>query len=519
MLIKGLALPSNSRSCRDDIKLVKCGKISSILKPLRVSLHRTLEAEPEKGFTKAINWRIGRKKKYILALGIIAVILISCFTFLSLKSNPKANVILPQNNNSTTTPSPTAHPKPKSSPLPNIIRIISGINGAVQADTQPKPPGLIESSQGMNTTVWTEVAENAWAFFKPGVGVDQVTGLPYAGGTGFKAFTDWDLGAYIQAVIDAQEIGVIPTNGTWGSDNRLNMVLSFLENRPLNNTTGWPFWFYDATNGKGYLENSTYASDGVDVVDTGKLLVALSNLINYNSSLTTRIDSLVWNVNQNRSNYASLLPIIKNNSGSNSLYAYYCWTGFESFWPQQDNIPNQIMTNISNSSTISTYNITLPDTPITCEPLLMSIFELNNSHPELTSLIKEVYQASEAYYEATGSYAAFSEGSSPGNGYVYEWVVAPNGSTWQITNSSMYYYNGMNPVIFYKVAFGFLALYNTTFARSMVTSLEQALPTPTNGYFDGMDTGKSLDAGSPGSDTNSLILDAALYYIQNNPDS
>jgi len=53
----------------------------------------------------------------------------------------------------------------------------------------------------------------------------------------------------------------------------------------------------------------------------------------------------------------------------------------------------------------------------------------------------------------------------------------------------------------------------------MVTSLEQALPTPTNGYFDGMDTGKSLDAGSPGSDTNSLILDAALYYIQNNPDS
>ena len=53
----------------------------------------------------------------------------------------------------------------------------------------------------------------------------------------------------------------------------------------------------------------------------------------------------------------------------------------------------------------------------------------------------------------------------------------------------------------------------------MVIALEQALPTPTNGYYDGMDTRGTLDAGSPGSDTNSLILDAALYYIQNNPNN
>jgi hypothetical protein len=77
----------------------------------------------------------------------------------------------------------------------------------------------------------------------------------------------------------------------------------------------------------------------------------------------------------------------------------------------------------------------------------------------------------------------------------------------------------MNPVIFYKAAFGFLSLYNSTYALYMVISLEKALPTPTNGYYDGMDAGKTLDAGNPGSDTNSLILDAALYYIQNNPNN
>ena len=372
----------------------------------------------------------------------------------------------------------------------------------------------------MNTTVWKEVAQTAWAFFQPGVGVDTKTGLPFAGGVGFRAFTDWDLGAYIQAIIDAQEIGVVTVNGTWGSCNRINMVLTFLENRPLNATTNWPFWFYNATDGQGFLENSTYASDSINIVDTGALLVALNNLRIYNYSLTARIDNFVWNVNDNRSNYSSLVPSIMADASSNGIYGYYCWSGFASFWPNQlSSVPSQIMTNIENSPTVITFNVKLPDTAITCEPLLLSIFELNNSNPELMNLMKQVYAAQEAYYEATGVYAAWSEGSSPGNGYVYEWVVAPNGRTWQITNSTTYYFNDVSPVIFTKVAYGFLALYNSTYAENMVIALEKALPAPTNGYYGGMDTSGTLETGTPSSETNSLILDAALYYIQNNPNN
>jgi hypothetical protein len=466
------------------------------------------------------NWRISRRRKYLLALAIIFVIIISCFAFLPWKNNPKASVILPQSDNSSSpTPSPTAQPKSTSTPLPNIPQIISTITEKVTASVPSRTPGIIEAGGGMNSTVWTEVAQNAWAFFQPGVGVNNITGLPFAGGLDFQAFTDWDLGAYIQAVIDAQEIGIINASGTWGSYNRLNMVLTFLENRPLNKTTGWPFWFYNATDGQGYKENSTYASNGVDIVDTGKLLVALNNLRLYNSTLfRLRINNLVFDVNGNRSNYASLVPYIKSEAGSNSIYAYYCWSGFASFWPTQlGSIPIQIMTNIANSPTITTYNVTLPDTAITCEPLLLSVFELNNSNPELMHLMKQVYAAQEAYYFATRDYAAFSEGSSPYNGYIYEWIIAPNGNTWQITNTTQFYFNKMNPVIFSKAAFGLLSLYNTTYALSMVITLERALPTPTKGYYDGIDTSGTKDAGNPGSDTNSLILDAALYYIQNNP--
>ena len=130
--------------------------------------------------------------------------------------------------------------------------------------------GLIESGQPVNSAVWLGVADNAWAYFQPGVGVDANTGLPYAGGIYFKGLTDWDLGVYIQAVIDAQEIGLISTNGTLGSYTRLDKVLSYLENRPLNETTHYPFWFYDATTGKDYHSLSETATGTVDIVDTGR---------------------------------------------------------------------------------------------------------------------------------------------------------------------------------------------------------------------------------------------------------
>ena len=129
----------------------------------------------------------------------------------------------------------------------------------------------------------------------------------------------------------------------------------------------------------------------------------------------------------------------------------------------------------------------------------------------------QVYLANEAYYNATRQYAAFSEGNSPTVAITYdEWVVLPNGDTWEITESGSSAYLNINPIIYNKVAFSFLALYNTTFARNMVVYLEQILPDPSSGYTDGADNSGNL-VSMVGSNTNGLILDAALYYIQNNP--
>jgi hypothetical protein len=432
----------------------------------------------EKPSHKPGQWRFGRKAKYALAIVVAAILLIS-FSAAVYSSNSECSRWL-------------------------------GID-FVPSNHQ-NSAGLVVSGQPVSSSVWLGVAANAWAYFQPGVGVDPNTGLPYASGTNFEAFTAWDLGVYIQAVLDAQKLGLVNTGGSWGSSARLEKVMSFLENRPLNACTGYPYWYYDATTGQDYRPLSDKETGVVDSADTGRLFVALNNLRIYNSSLTLTIDSIVYN----QSDYAALLPTVAEDATSSNIYSYYIDSGFASFWPQQvGNVPNEVIDNIVSLQNVTTFGISLPDATITTEPMLCAIFELNGNNTELNGLMKQVYLAHEAYFDATGKYVAFSEGNSFTSQYLYEWVVAPNGQTWKITSTLPNLYLNLNPIIYTKVAFSFLALYNSTFAQNLVIYLQNMLPNPTaNGYCDGANSNGQTVPGT-GCNTNGLILDAALYATHN----
>ena len=503
--------------------LVNYKKVCSFLGVRFVSLQASLEAERKKGFFKQNRWRFSRKAKGLIVFAIITVMLISIFAFLPKLNNSTSN-------NPTASPSDTSqgtnNQTSNSNALSALVQAISNVVGsAAQAFSPPKAPGVIASAQTINSTVWLAVAANAWQYFQPGVGVDSTTGLP------LTYFTDWDLGVYIQAVIDAQKIGLIGTDGSWNSSDRLNKVLTFLENRELNATTNYPYWFYQATDGKDYHALSDLATGTVDVVDTGRLFVALNNLRNYDANLTSRINNIVYNNNVvdnnkivnitngqgNRSDYTALVPGIKSDIlASTSIYSYYFDSGFASFWP--NDLPNAstILNNILNAGNVTTpQGVLLPKASILGDPLLCSVFELNNNDSRLMALAYQVYLAHEAYYNATGQYRAFSEGPSLTGQWVYEWVVLPDNRTWVVLDQRNQDFN-MTPVIYTKVAVGFLAIYNTTFAKNMCVYLENALPDPVQGYCEGVDESGTL-LTRVGCNTNGLILDAALYAMQNNP--
>jgi hypothetical protein len=465
--------------------------------------------------------KMSMKAKSILAIGLVLIMLVSVFAWLSTGTQSKPSTIQLVSNGTIATPSPTCQQsanqtKVSTGILGEIGRMINEEISVIFAPT--RPPGLIESSQNTSSAMWKEVAAVAWRYFQPGVGVDPNTGLPRGGGTDAPNFTDWDLGVYIQAVIDANKIGLIGNDGAWNSSARLETVVKFLETRELNSTTNYPYWFYQASDGKSYRANSDFATSSVDVVDTGRLFVALNNLRIYNSSLAPRVNNIVlFGQIYNRSNYAAIVPGIKSDSlGSTSIYAYYICSGFAGFWPNElSGAPGRILNNILSSGNVTTNGVSLPRAAILGDPLLCSVFELNNNNSQLMSVTRQIYLAHEAYYDATGQYRAFSEGGSLSSSWTYEWVVLPDNRTWVILDSKGLDYN-ISPIIYTKISLGFFAIYNTTYARDMAVFLEQSLPDPSRGYCEGVDESGAVLTGI-GLHTNGLIIGAAKYGIQNNP--
>ena len=489
-------------------------KIRSLLALSFGSLIASVEAGGKKiSFKKP--WQFNRKTKGILVLAVIAIMLVSIFVFL-----PKANQTpFPPLATDDPTASPIATAQPTRTPAPNpwsqATRLIPDIPQII-APPIPKPPGTIQTAGGMNSSVWREVAVNAWNYFQPDTGVDPKTGLPYAGGTDSPNFTDWDLGVYVQAVIDANKTGLIGMDGDWTASARLEKVVSFLETRALNNYS-YPFWFYQARDGKDYKANSDSATGPVDAIDTGRLFVALNNLKAFNSSLSTRINNIVYNTNGNRSDYHALVANVKSESvGSNSIYFYYVACGFSAFWPRElSGDPDQILTNIINSGNVTTpEGAQVPKAGILGDPLYCSVFDVGNIS-KLMTIAYQAYHAHEAYYGATGQYRAFSEGASLSDHWTYEWVVMPDGRTWVVLDEKNNPF-GINPIIYTKIAFSFLAIYNSTYSLNMSIYLEQTLPDPTRGYGEGVDESGIQLSGS-GLNTNGMILGAANYAIKNSP--
>lgn len=453
-----------------------------------------------------------KPEKCIIALTIVAILLVSAFGFL-IEANKNLPTVEAVSNEPTPSPSPTqtTNPTSTSTPKPTVTRapprvsnpatIISVLPAATQ-----KQPGIVESSLQMTDDVWKAIAANAWKYYQAGIGIDSTTGLP-AAGIGYNHFTDWDLGVYIQAIIDAQKIGLIPKDGEWGASARLEKVMHFLETREINNITKVPFWFYNS-DGTGYK-----TQDNIDAIDTGTLFVALHNLKIYEPSLASRINNFVYNSDNNRTNYAALIPGVKCFNSSASVYAYYFACGFAYFWPDElATVPDQILNNMY-AGNVTTYNIVMPKADISCEPLLCAFFN-QPSNPRIQQLMNETYTAHEARYNATGEYVAFSEGVSPYE-FIWEWVVLANGDTWKITNGTTYIQT--NPFIYTKISLSFLAIYNTTFAKEMSIYLERVLPEPPNGYYEGADfnadRNNAVVLGSVGSNTNGLILAAARYAL------
>ncbi len=349
---------------------------------------------------------------------------------------------------------------------------------------------------------WVDLAEEAWRYFQPGKGVDATTGLSHAG-VDWPYFTDWDLGLYIQVIIDAEKLGLLAREGSWGGAERIETVLVFLESRELT-AEDLPYTWYDSRTGGRFGDAST------NVWDTGKLLVGLGNLKLYRPELAGRIDEIVYV----RTDYEPLASTVDGLAPSLNIYVYYCAKGFSYFWPERHTqVAEELLDYIMSAEKVETYGVELPKAHLISEPMLHAVFELKQD-TRLLELTRQVYLAHEARYEATGYYTAFSEGNTGliDPAYVYERVVEPDGQVWVIQRHSETEVD-ITPIVYFKVAVGFYAIYETEYAREMVEYLRSLLQEPGDGYMDGVDEDGRI-VRTVIDKTNGLIIGAARYAME-----
>ncbi len=349
---------------------------------------------------------------------------------------------------------------------------------------------------------WLAYAEIAWRYFENGVGVNSKTGLHHAS-KDWRRFTDWDLGTYIMAIIDAEKIGVLPKDGDWGADYRIQKIIDFLVTRQLSED-GLPYLMYDADTGGLPPEAGNLGE--TNVFDSGRLMVSLYHLKNHKPEHETLIDWII----HSKCNYTKLAT---NFPGGLNPEKYYIATGFSYFGFNNGRIQSALDSpqRMIDGPQLNIYNVSLPNVKLISEPILLAMFELDFSYV-FKEIAYRTYLVQEKRWESIGIYTAFTEGAINGPPYyIYEYIILPP-KTWLI-KSLRYGEHSFTPIIYLKAGLGFHALFQSNYTESLIQYLMPQLITE-YGFYDGVTEAEDIIYVLTDK-TNSLIINAARTRIEN----
>jgi hypothetical protein len=343
---------------------------------------------------------------------------------------------------------------------------------------------------------WLNIAKTAWNYFKPGVGISINAGLNYANQWWHRA-TDWDLAAYISAIISARKLNLIDENEF---KMRIEKILQFLETRKLS-PKGIPYLYYDSDIGEPAIDIESNPSDA------GKLLLALDSLRKFEPIYEERVIKIIQRNGIEK--IASDQKAWKTTSGA---YAHYIAIGFQKFkLANYSHIIEKIKfyEMIERMEEIKSYGISLPKSWITYEPILLEVYELNNTRAK--EFLEKLIQVSKLRFKETSRLSAFSEGAIDNQPYyIYEWIVANGHGTWIITDHEGKIIN-IPEVAFTKVALGIYAYEESDYSKLLIEKV-LILTITDNGFYEGI-----FEDGTPikilTDKTNSLILSIALQKL------
>ena len=353
------------------------------------------------------------------------------------------------------------------------------------------------SVQGQSSDDWLGWARVAWRYYQPGVGVNPSTGLHYAR-SDWHRFTDWDLGIYVHAILNAERLGLVARQGVedWGVDFRLEKVLRFLETRSITPTRE-PYMQYEAETGN---VPSDIQGKAAHPSDFGRLLLALDDLRRSRPDLASRIQSIV-------ARYDCGLITIDNWFAADDMYPFYASQGFHAFGFATPKLKD--LKSLGGGSFVDVYGELIPKAWVTSEPLLAAVLG-NRISPLYNDYCGRVFRAQEKRYRNTGVLTTFSEGVYPApHYYVYQWVVISTGETWCI-----YAANRVDgpAVVYTKIAFAFHAIYRNEYTATLMGYVSRLQSS--GGFYEGVMDNDRSTLPVLCDKTNGMILEAAGYALQ-----
>ena len=365
------------------------------------------------------------------------------------------------------------------------------------------------------TSDWKNWATTAWAYYAPGVGVNPTTGLHQAN-LAWPCFTGWDVAAYIFSIIYARKLGLITDNGGWQFNDRIQKVLTFLENRPLLPGTTTPFWAYRSDAINPYQSCPGFDSNPTDAADSGLLLGALDALRTFDSAYSTQVNTIFTLSKLTYAQFASVC-------NGPSYYGYLYCEGYRAFGY---NAP--VFSDVDNyaGGYVPVYGQSLPEIKTLSEPLVLEIL---TEHPSATFLdfANRAYLAQMGRWNGgSGPLTAWSEGAyAPSPNYIYEWILVKNQTTgtwqtWILADAGASTIYNVQPIAYTKVAFSYLAIYGeNSYTLALVNAAKQLASS--QGFGEGTFENGASAIGLWGSNTggfysdktNEIILAAAAHVV------
>jgi hypothetical protein len=257
-----------------------------------------------------------------------------------------------------------------------------------------------------------------------------------------------------------------------------------------------------------------------NVSDLGQLLIALHMLRTLRPEYAQAVQYVI--ARENFARFASSSTLW--DTTTSGVYRWYVAHGFKFFGFNDEPVRKSLglLQQILASPTVTTYDVQLPKTDLTSEPLLLAAFNLPTEQG-FSELLSKAYMAQENRYLATTKWTGFSEGNalhlrSPCAGgnrpvYVYEWIVTSSGSTWTIGNQPPPpATDPISPIAFVRVGFGFNAIYGRDYAAQLIEHAKME-DSSGHGYLEGIDeygcyVNEIVDR------TQAMVIAAARYALQ-----